>query len=91
MPEEPKSFKSNCDLAKVPRAPENGFVDIDSLFKAGNGTTNYVEYKCRPGYKLEGDNMTTCIIDGYWTEPNITCNSKNDEKSSTFILNRNTY
>lgn len=73
---ETKSSKINCDIAKIPRAPNNGYADIDSLFKAGNGTTNFVEYKCRPGFKLFGDNTTTCIIDGYWTQPNATCNSK---------------
>lgn len=71
-----KISKISCDIAKVPHAPKNGYIDIDSLFNAGNGTTNHIEYKCRPGFRQLGENTSTCIIDGYWTEPNITCNSE---------------
>lgn len=29
-----------------------------------------------------GENSTTCIVDGYWTEPNISC----DRKLPNFII-----
>ncbi|XP_015834822.1 sushi, von Willebrand factor type A, EGF and pentraxin domain-containing protein 1 isoform X1 [Tribolium castaneum] len=74
--EPPKCLNSvtlSCDVAKVPTAPDNGYVILETLYEVGNGTGDTIFYKCRTGYKLLGDNSTSCIIDGYWTEPNITC------------------
>lgn len=63
----------NCPLNLVPAAPENGFLDENSLQAMQNGVADFVEYKCRSGYFPVGVNISTCIVDGYWTEPNITC------------------
>lgn len=73
---EPTTTKSkiSCDINKVPVAPDNGIIVLETLYAVGNGSGDVVEYKCKTGYKLSGENTTTCIIDGYWTEPNITCN-----------------
>ncbi|CAH1159654.1 unnamed protein product [Phaedon cochleariae] len=73
--EEPAVPKSECPIAQIPKPPNNGFIDQDSLYAVGNGTSNHVEYRCKPGFKLYGENVTTCIIDGYWSEPNISCNA----------------
>lgn len=42
----------------------------------GNGTSDTIIYKCRMGYRLKGDNASVCILDGYWTEPNATCDRR---------------
>ncbi|KAH1026828.1 hypothetical protein HUJ05_000441 [Dendroctonus ponderosae] len=63
----------NCPLHLIPVAPENGYLDENSLNAMKNGTADFVEYKCRSGYSPVGVNISTCIVDGYWTEPNITC------------------
>lgn len=70
------SIKSNCPMSQVPTPPVNGFIDQKSLIEAANGIKDFVEYKCRPGYRVVGVNISTCIIDGYWTDPNVTCQGK---------------
>lgn len=81
-----KSNSINCPINQLPAAPNNGYIDLKSLYAAGNGTIHFVEYKCRPGYKLYGDNVSSCIIDGYWTQPNTTCRGKSEVFSS--LLNK---
>ncbi|RZB38885.1 sushi, von Willebrand factor type A, EGF and pentraxin domain-containing protein 1-like [Asbolus verrucosus] len=73
---EPTTIKTqlSCDINKVPTPPTNGYIVLETLHAVGNGTGDIIEYKCKNGYKLHGDSSTTCIIDGYWTEPNTTCN-----------------
>ncbi|CAH1105370.1 unnamed protein product [Psylliodes chrysocephalus] len=68
-----KSNKIGCSLEQIPKAPLNGYIDMDSYYEASNSTRNVVEYKCSDGYKLVGDNSTSCILDGYWSEPKISC------------------
>lgn len=72
-----KSNKIGCSLEQIPKAPLNGYIDMDSYYEASNSTRNVVEYKCSDGYKLVGDNSTSCILDGYWSEPKISCERKN--------------
>nr|XP_023016002.1 sushi, von Willebrand factor type A, EGF and pentraxin domain-containing protein 1-like [Leptinotarsa decemlineata] len=84
LKEPPKAPKLDCPIDQVPKAPINGYIDLDSLYAAGNVTTNFIEYKCKFGYKLKGENTTTCIIDGYWTEPNISCDPVKCGKLPTF-------
>ncbi|XP_030767169.1 sushi, von Willebrand factor type A, EGF and pentraxin domain-containing protein 1-like [Sitophilus oryzae] len=69
----PKKSALSCSESLIPPAPENGYIFEESQNLVRKGSRDYVEYKCRPGYKLVGVNVSTCIIDGYWTEPNITC------------------
>ncbi|CAG9762396.1 unnamed protein product [Ceutorhynchus assimilis] len=68
-----ESDKLNCEISRVPQPPENSYIDEESLQAAKNRTTDFVIYKCQPGHKSNGSNTTTCITDGYWTEPNLTC------------------
>lgn len=68
-----KSTKSTCTVEQIPRAPQNGYIVIDSMNAVGNGTSDTIIYKCRVGYRLRGVSTSVCILDGYWTEPNITC------------------
>lgn len=70
------STKSNCPMSQVPSPPVNGYIDEKSLIEAANGVKNFVEYKCRVGYRVVGLHISTCIIDGYWTDPNVTCQGK---------------
>lgn len=65
--------KLMCPMNLLPQPPANGYVDEDSLKLAKNASTKVIFYKCRNGFNLKGDNFTTCIIDGYWTEINVTC------------------
>lgn len=38
-----------------------------------------VTYYCKIGfYENEGNNMSLCTINGYWTEPNISCKGNNN-------------
>lgn len=60
----------------MPEAPINGYVVLETLQAYGNGTTDTIEFKCRHGHLLRGYNYTTCIVDGYWTEPKINCDRK---------------
>lgn len=62
-----------CPIDQLPAPPTNGYVALESLGAYYNGTTNMVDYRCRQGYQLRGENYTTCILDGYWTELNIRC------------------
>lgn len=63
-------------MEHVPPPPAKGYIVQDTLWAAGNATSSSVVYACKSGYKLEGDNSTTCILDGYWTQPNVTCKRK---------------
>lgn len=74
--EEEKPSKLSCVVELIPRPPANGYILIDSLNAVGNGTSDTIYYKCRIGYRLNGENASVCIVDGYWTEPNITCDRK---------------
>lgn len=74
--EKSDSSKSVCSLDQIPKAPSNGYIVLESLSAVGNGTSDTVEYKCRMGFKLKGENTSVCIVDGYWSEPNITCDRK---------------
>lgn len=73
---EKKSVQLPCSLEQIPAAPAHGYVVLESLYAAGNGTGVQVEYRCRFGYQLRGDAFAVCILDGYWTEPNATCERK---------------
>ncbi|CAG9855886.1 unnamed protein product [Phyllotreta striolata] len=68
-----KETKLNCPLNQIPKPPSNGYMDTDSFNEVSNGTKSVIEYKCEEGYTLIGDNSSTCILDGYWSEPNISC------------------
>ncbi|KAI4463057.1 complement component-related sushi domain-containing [Holotrichia oblita] len=65
--------KFPCSLTHIPAAPLNGFITEDSLTAVNNFSSFVIEYQCQSGYRLIGENTTTCILDGYWTQPNITC------------------
>ncbi|XP_066147032.1 sushi, von Willebrand factor type A, EGF and pentraxin domain-containing protein 1-like [Euwallacea fornicatus] len=64
---------TNCPINQVPPPPTNGYIDESSRAAADNGSTDFVEYKCRSGYRLKGVNISSCIVDGYWTDHNVTC------------------
>lgn len=68
-----KSSALACSVERIPQAPANSYVSSESLKAVENGTSNTVVYECRNGFKMQGDNTSICIIDGYWTEPNFTC------------------
>ncbi|KAF2886660.1 hypothetical protein ILUMI_19512, partial [Ignelater luminosus] len=68
-----KSSPIDCPVEQMPNPPTNGYAVLETLYAYGNGTSNTVEFKCRQGYRLHGDNATTCIVDGYWTETNVSC------------------
>ncbi|XP_050300407.1 sushi, von Willebrand factor type A, EGF and pentraxin domain-containing protein 1-like [Anthonomus grandis grandis] len=76
--------KSNCPMTRVPKAPENGYIDDDSLSLVKNGLTDWVEYKCRPGFYKVGVSRSTCIVDGYWTEINMTCEAITCDRPPSF-------
>lgn len=71
-----KSSSIVCPIEQMSNPPTNGYAVLETLHAYGNGTTDTVEFKCRQGYRLHGDNFTTCILDGYWTEPNVSCDRK---------------
>jgi hypothetical protein len=58
----------------MPNVPQDGYVS------APNGTEfeAIVEFNCRPGYTLHGDNTTNCMPDGKWKQYTVNCtqNSK---------------
>ncbi|KAL1489564.1 hypothetical protein ABEB36_013517 [Hypothenemus hampei] len=62
-----------CPLNLIPNAPLNGYLDEYSLQAVANGTADFVEYKCQTGYELIGNNVSTCILDGYWSDPKFSC------------------
>lgn len=68
--------KLPCPLDHIPAPPENGFIVEKSKEEAFNGTGNVIQYKCNDGFLMEGVSTSTCIIDGYWSQPNVTCKSK---------------
>ncbi|XP_076273096.1 sushi, von Willebrand factor type A, EGF and pentraxin domain-containing protein 1-like isoform X1 [Rhynchophorus ferrugineus] len=84
--EPPKSNRSklSCSLNQIPAPPSNGFTDENSLRAVENGSSDTVIYKCKPGHKLKGIGLSTCIIDGYWTEPNMSCQPIQCPKVPTF-------
>ncbi|XP_057660658.1 sushi, von Willebrand factor type A, EGF and pentraxin domain-containing protein 1-like isoform X1 [Diorhabda carinulata] len=67
------SPNTRCSIEQIPPAPGNGYIDVDSLNAVKKNNATLIEYKCNVGYRLLGDKTTTCILDGYWTEANITC------------------
>lgn len=77
-------MKYSCDPTKIPSPPSNGYVVTETLQAYTNGTRNSVEFKCSMGFKLVGESLTTCIIDGYWTEPNVSCDRKLFTSTTTF-------
>nr|XP_022902897.1 sushi, von Willebrand factor type A, EGF and pentraxin domain-containing protein 1-like isoform X2 [Onthophagus taurus] len=68
--------KLPCPLDHIPAPPENGFIVEKSKEEAFNGTGNVIQYKCNDGFLMEGVSTSTCIIDGYWSQPNVTCKTK---------------
>ncbi|GJQ65520.1 hypothetical protein Trydic_g7621 [Trypoxylus dichotomus] len=68
-----KKPKFPCSLDHIPLPPSDGYITEESQAAVKNFSSNVIEYKCKDGYRLMGDSITTCILDGYWTQPNITC------------------
>ncbi|XP_017779989.1 PREDICTED: sushi, von Willebrand factor type A, EGF and pentraxin domain-containing protein 1-like [Nicrophorus vespilloides] len=68
-----KKLKIPCSLEHVPEAPTNGYLEEASLALVQSNEAESVYYKCREGYKMHGSNISTCIIDGYWTELKMSC------------------
>ncbi|KRT85211.1 EGF domain-containing protein, partial [Oryctes borbonicus] len=68
-----KKPKFPCSLDHIPLPPPNGYITEESQAAVNNFSSYVIEFKCQDGYRLVGDSITTCILDGYWTQPNITC------------------
>ncbi|CAH0560178.1 unnamed protein product [Brassicogethes aeneus] len=67
--------KIDCAILSIPPAPLNAYIDPDSLSEVENGTSDTIFYQCRVGFKIIGSNSSVCIVDGYWSEMNATCES----------------
>ncbi|KAK4887668.1 hypothetical protein RN001_003939 [Aquatica leii] len=63
-----------CSIEQLPQPPVNGYTIIESLNSYTSGKTNFVEFKCRQGYMPQKISSATCILDGYWTEIDLSCN-----------------
>ncbi|XP_012938062.1 sushi, von Willebrand factor type A, EGF and pentraxin domain-containing protein 1 [Aplysia californica] len=59
-----------CDEVTCPAldTPDNGSVDV-----LGERFSDWAQYECDPGYKLEGVNRRTCQADGTWSDEAPEC------------------
>ncbi|XP_063798837.1 beta-2-glycoprotein 1-like [Pseudophryne corroboree] len=67
------SVTAPCDVISTCEDPPS--IDNGYFIKNGyllNGTS--AQYKCNPGYKLEGHEVTECLEDNVWSNPTPTCN-----------------